>query len=338
MDTFAFIAHPLNLGQLKSYWPLTKIMPDFLFKPFRGNLPPFKISKIKNVRSVQGKEIQGYFIACSLLPEQILELSEDIFFDKILTAVRVADKLNAGIAGLGGYASVFGDKGRAIAKKLKIAVTSGSCLTAWSAYEAIHRIVRLKNKELRKSSLAVVGADTCVGALCAKKFLNEVEKIIICAQSKDKPELLKETLLQMGSAEVVIEGDAHNAVKDADLVINASGGYDVLSDIAEFKPQSIVCDISVLRNLSSRPNRRADVTIIEGGLIKLPYPAVFGINTGLPDDIVDARMAEAMLLTFDRKFVNYSLGENINVDRMEEIANIAVQHGFEVWVPEAPVI
>jgi predicted amino acid dehydrogenase len=49
-------------------------------------------------------------------------------------------------------------------------------------------------------------------------------------------------------------------------------------------------------------------------------------------------MAETLLLTFAEKFISYSLGENINLDKLEEIADIAVQHGLEVWVPEAPVL
>ena len=64
----------------------------------------------------------------------------------------------------------------------------------------------------------------------------------------------------------------------------------------------------------------------------------FGVDTGLPKDMVYACVAETMLLTFEMQFVNYSLGDNINPDKMEEIADIAVRHGFEVWVPDAPLI
>jgi predicted amino acid dehydrogenase len=49
-------------------------------------------------------------------------------------------------------------------------------------------------------------------------------------------------------------------------------------------------------------------------------------------------MAEAILLTFEGRFVSHSLNEETNPDNLEEIADIAVQHGFEVWVPEAPVL
>ena len=44
------------------------------------------------------------------------------------------------------------------------------------------------------------------------------------------------------------------------------------------------------------------------------------------------------LLTLDEKFVNYSLGDYVNLEKMEEIADLAVQYGFEVWVPGAPVL
>ena len=43
-------------------------------------------------------------------------------------------------------------------------------------------------------------------------------------------------------------------------------------------------------------------------------------------------------MLLDGKIVSYSLGEDSNLDKLEEIADIAVQHGFEVWVPEAPVL
>jgi predicted amino acid dehydrogenase len=41
-----------------------------------------------------------------------------------------------------------------------------------------------------------------------------------------------------------------------------------------------------------------------------------------------------MLLTLEGRYLNYSLGENINLDKLEDIADIAVRHGFEVFKPE----
>lgn len=338
MKTFAFVANPINIEQLKGFWPITRIMPDFLIKSFLKNIPPFKISHIKKVRSVQGKEIEGYFIACPLLPKQMLELKEEFVLDKIIAAGHIAERLGAKILGLGGYTSIAGDKGYTIAKNLKIPVTSGNAFTAWSVFEAIYRVAKIKNIDLKKSILAVIGATGSIGSLCTRKLSYYVPKITITARDRDKLERLKETISHLNTIEVDIEEDVHKAVKDKDIVITTTSAPETLIDIEELKTNAIVCDVSVLKNIAHKANSRRDVTVIEGGLIKLPYPDDFGVNTGLPKDKVYSSMAETMLLTFEEQFVNYSLGDNINLDKLEEIADIAVQHGFEVWVPEAPIL
>ena len=338
MKTFAFVANPINIEQLKGFWPITRIMPDFLIKSFLKNIPPFKISHIKKVRSIQGKEIEGYFIACPLLPKQMLELEEKMVLDKIIAAGYVAERLGAKILGLGGYTSIVGDKGYTIAKNLKIPVTSGNAFTAWSVFEAIYRMAKIKHIDLKKSALAVIGATGSTGSLCARKLSSYVPKITITARDRDKLERLKETIGHLNTIEVDIEEDAHKAVKDKDIVITTADAPETLLNIEELKPNTIVCDVSMPKNIVCKRNLRQDVTVIEGGLIKLPYPADFGMNTGLPKDKVYACIAETMLLTFKEQFVSYSLGDNINLDKLEEIADIAVQHGFEVWVPDAPVL
>jgi predicted amino acid dehydrogenase len=89
-----------------------------------------------------------------------------------------------------------------------------------------------------------------------------------------------------------------------------------------------LCDVSASWNIADNHNGRPDVTIIKGGLIKLPNAV---------DNFVHASLAETMLLTLEGKFTSYSLGDDINLDKMEEIADLAMRHGFEVWVPQAPL-
>lgn len=338
MKTFAFVANPINIEQLKGFWPITRIMPDFLIKSFLKNIPPFKISHIKKVRSIQGKEIEGYFIACPLLPKQMVELEGRFVLDKIIAAGHIAERLGAKILGLGGYTSIVGDKGYTIAKNLKIPVTNGNTFTVWSVFEAMYRVAKIKNIDLKKSTLAVIGATGSIGSLCTRKLSYYVPKITITAKDRDKLERLKETIAHLNPIEVDIEEDVHKAVKDKDIVITTTSTPETLFNIEELKPNTIVCDVSIPKDIVCKKNLRQDITIIEGGLIKLPYPADFRVNTGLPKDKVYAPMAETMLLTLEEQFVNYSLGDNINLDKLEEIADIAVQHGFEVWVPEAPVL
>ena len=83
---------------------------------------------------------------------------------------------------------------------------------------------------------------------------------------------------------------------------------------------------------------RKDTTVIRSGLIKLPFPVRMGVNLGLPEGIVPAPVAETMLMAFADKTPGCFLSEDKNPDKLEELADIAVQQGFQVWVPEAPVL
>jgi predicted amino acid dehydrogenase len=338
MNTFAFIVHPITIAQLKDFWPLIRVVPDFIIKTSLKNLPPFKVSHIKGVRSAQGKEVQGYFIACPLLPKQMLDLQESFVLEKIISAAHIAERLGANIVGLGGYTSIIGDKGQTIADNLKIPVTSGNTYTAWSVFEAIYRMAKVKNIDLKKSHLAIIGATGSIGSLCTRKLSEYVAKITVTARHRDKLEQLKEIILNLNGLEVNIEEEVHKAVKDADIIITTTSAPEALLNIEELKSGALVCDVSVPKNIAGRENPRRDISLIDGGLIKLPNPSDFGVDTGLPKDMVYACVAETMLLTLEGRFINYSLGDNINLDKMEEIANIAVQHGFEVWVPEAPLL
>lgn len=293
-------------------------------------LRPFKIAHIRKIRSGQGKEIDGYLIFCPLLP------------DKIISAGHIAERLGAKILGLGGYTSIAADNGYSIAKNLKIPITNGSTLTAWAVFEAIYRASRINKLDLRKSTLAVIGATEPVGNLCVRKLSEYVPRIVVSAPNTDKLGQMKETLLRINSLyadpnrslEIIIEEDVHKALKDADIVIIAAGYNEQRLDISGLKTGGIICDVSIPKNIAGKTQpQNKNITVIEGGLIKIPYPLNIGAYTGLPGNIIHASLAETMLLTFEEKFVNYSLGDTVNLDQMEEIADIGVQHGFEVWLP-----
>lgn len=338
MKSFAFIVSPITIRQTKDFWPMLKIVPNFIIKPSLKNLLPFKVSHIKKIQSIQGKVIEGFLIVCPLLHQQAQDLEENLVIDKVLAAGRIAERLGSRVIGLDNCASVIGEKGYdTIIRNLKIPITSGNALNAWSVFEGVYRMAKAKKINLKSSNLVIIGATDPVGSLCAKKLSDYVSKITIVAEERNKLEELRERILYQNPIEVIIEEDAHRAVKDADILINANNSSEAAFNVEELKPGAIVCDILPSCRVFDKSNPPQDIRVIRGGLIKMPYP-LKGINTGLPKGIIYASLAETMLLTFEERFVNYSFGDNINLDKLEEIADLAVQHGFEVWVPEAPVI
>ena len=337
MHTFAFLFSPVDLKHIREFWPLTRLMPDFFVKSFLKD-QGFKISHLKTFKSAQDKEIQGYFIVSPLLPEQLVELDEELVLEKIITASYLARDLGAELLGLGGYASAVADKKPMLYKHLKTPVTSGTSLTAWSVIEALHRLAQAQKLNLKKSTLTINGATSSIGSLCARKLSASFAKIIICDKQKKKLEALAEDIRQLHPITVEIEENQHQAFKNADVIIAACSERDTNFGIEEVKEGVIILDACLTRHITGKHSHRQDITVVEGGLMKLPGHEHSHINMGLPKDLIYASMAETMLLTFEQRFTTCSLGENINLDKLEPIADLAVRHGFEVFVPNAPVV
>jgi predicted amino acid dehydrogenase len=332
MDKFGFIVHPIDIKQLKESWPALKFLPPVFIRLLLKYCPPFMASKIKGVRSPTGREIEGYFIACPLLPEQMVKLDENFVVKKIIQACRIAEKSGARIIGLGGYTSVVGDKGLTIAKNLSIPVTTGNSLTAWAVIEAILQTAKKQNKDLAKSTLAIIGASGSIGSLCARKLSRYFSHIVITARHRDKLEGLKQEISKDNPANITIEDNVHAAVKLADILVITTSSPQALLNTAELKSGAIVCDVSIPKNIYGKDNPRSDVTIIPGGLIKLPGNVGLGVNIFLPPNVVYGCVAETMLLTLEGLFESYSLGDKIPLQQLDRIHELAVKHGLTVWM------
>lgn len=331
MRSFAFLVHPLTLGQLKDFWPAAKLVPGFILKPSLSKFPPFfKVFKIQKIASIQKKEIQGYLIALSLLPSQIATADEAFLADKVIEAASIAKKLGAKILGITGFQSISNDNWQAIYRETKIPITSGSAFTAWTIFESAYLAAHKKDKQLSDLTVTVIDAQTPVGSLCVRKFAEYVKRVVITCSDKKEAARLKEVSSGIGRAEIVQAEAPHLAVSGADIIILSDCMPDYCIEFKEFKPGAIVCDVSASRRLSKLAGKRNDLVLVRSGLVKLPNHSEIPIKTGLPKNIIPAALAETMLLTFEGKFVNYSLGNNINLDKLEEIADIAVRHGFEV--------
>ena len=333
MKTFAYIVTPVTIKELKNYRPSIRILPDFLIKPFLNRLSAIKVLSMKKIKAIKGREIEGFLIITPLIGR---ELSEESALDKIISAGQLAQRLGAKIIGLDGRASQFINNASPYAlKNLKLPVTTGNALTAWSVVEQVYRIAKIKKIDLRKSKIAIINSANPIGCLCSKKLSDYASRIIISDKDKNKLEKLKETILPLNPVEVQIEEDGQMAANKADVIINTDN---TALNIAELNSNAILCSIYPGNNPQDLEKPRRDITFLKAGLVKLPFPDKFYSDFGLPRGIVSTSMAETMLLTLEEKIVSYSFGDNINVDKLEEIADIAVQHGFEIWAPDAPVI
>lgn len=336
--TFAFILHSQSVEELKKSYPLFRMVPDFILKRSFRAITPFKVSQAKNIRSIRGKEVSGFFIDCPLLVEEGQAIEERLILGKIFSAAALAKKMGAQILGMDSSATLLKDNRQAVARHLYLPFTDGSALTAWSIFEAVYRATKAMPMDLKSATVAIIDAADPLGNLCARKLSEYVRKIILTGKDAQKLAALKDTLINLYPAEIVIEEMKLRAIREADIAIITGSGPKLIADIDNLEAGKIICYVSLPAPLADKLKSLEGVTAVEAGLIKLPYPAELPLNIGLPKDVVSTALAETMLLTLEERFVNYSCGEDIYVDKLEEIADIATKHGFEVWVPEAPVL
>lgn len=336
MKSFAFILNPVTSRQLKSVWRASRILPDAAVNALFKNKRPFAFAHVKGITSAQGASIDGFLIACPMLYERPQELDEQFVLDKVITCAKLAERLGAEIVGLDGYASVIADKHDVeITKALKIPLTTGNPLITWCMFEALYRVAKQRGLDLKKVLISVVGASHAPGSLFVKKISEHANRLIITGQHTQRLESLKEELSHI---EITIESDAHLAVKDADIVVNAGRSVWTAFNIADLKTSALVFDLSLSAVLMRKAAMRRDVRVISTGLIRLAFERNLTYTFGLPKGVIHAPMAEAILLAFEQKYMEHCLGDEINFDKIEAIADISARHGFEVWVPEAPVL
>ncbi len=142
--------------------------------------PRFYSQKSQELQSkATGKVLKGWLIACPLTAARMLELNERIAYHKIIQTGRLAERLGAGILGLGAFTSVVGDGGITVANSLDIPVTTGDAYTISIAIQAVRQAAALMEIDLASTTAAIVGATGAIGRVCAEYLANDVSRLYL---------------------------------------------------------------------------------------------------------------------------------------------------------------
>ncbi len=125
--------------------------------------------------------------------------------------------------------------------------------------------------------------------------------------------------------------DTADLLPQADVIFVATNSTDILVHPQHLKRNAIVCDLSRPSNVNHDISRnRHDVLMIDGGVIKTPCRDNLGVNFGFPKGLCLACMAETMILAFDRRYENTSLGARLKYEDQAYFERKAVQYGFSI--------
>ncbi len=334
---FAFVIHPLTIKGIHDsplFW-WTRYLPSPLVEWAAAFMPPIYLSRITGIRSpTTGQRVEGFLYALSATPSQMLAHHPRFSYKRIIKTARLAEKQGAGIIGLGAFTSIVGDAGITIARESPIAVTSGNSLTAAAAVEAAKKGAQMMGiAPLGQCRVMVLGATGSIGSACARLLVEQARSVVLISRSNDKLSSLKQRInARNPTVEVIASTNATDHLAECDIIICATSAFGQrVLDVSHCKPGAVICDVARPHDIShEEAASRPDVFVIDSGEIKMPGDVDMGYDIGLAPGIAFACMAETALLTLEGRFESFTLGRDLDTNKINEILQLFTKHQFEL--------
>jgi predicted amino acid dehydrogenase len=341
---FAFVIHPLSQAFFQRVEPLgtiAKSAPPVVVDVVEKALayaPPFMYSHVTGIKSPTGAEAEGWLISVGGTPKELMAHRPEFTYARLLAAAETARKLGAQVMGLGAFTKVVGDAGVTVAKQAPLPITTGNSYSAsgalWAAHEALMQLglTELDDQGRIKGKVMVVGATGAIGSVCARLLALSSDELWLVSPESAKLLALKHDI-ERGNprAETHLAATPNEHLRDMDLIVTAtSGAGKRVLDIMAVKPGCVITDVARPLDLSAEDvAKRPDVLVVESGEIQLPGEVKMK-NIGLPTGVAYACMAETVVLALEGRYETFTVGRNIEWEKVKEIYKLGLKHGMKL--------
>ncbi len=296
-------------------------------------IPPRAVCHVE-VRSTTGVKARGLYID-SFIPPGCLEpeyMRDNLA--RVRGAASYAIKAGAKIASLGGFSSILIEGNfDQLPETHDTVFTTGNTLTVAFIVQGIKKMCALEGRELRKSTLLIVGATGDLGSGCARCLAPLVKRVLLSARNVERLRRVSAEL-EANGVQVEIATDLEQFSAEADLVICAASLASPSLLLGRIAPSAIVCDAGYPKNLSAGA-QMPGLKIFFGGLGQITggmkfTPEFRGILNRHPfPDVVHGCLLEGMALALERRFEPFSQRRGfITPERVHEIETVAARHGI----------
>ena len=336
---FAFVIHPTSLEDVVRYEPGAVGKGRPIIEKIMEWMPAYAAAHVTGVRTPDGRETEGWFIAANYMPEQMLGLPRETVYAKILAAIDLGADLGAEIVGLGAFTGVVGDAGITLAERSRVPLTTGNSLTIAAGVASLLRGAREMALDLATETAVVIGATGSIGSACVELLAPHVAEVVLVARNRTRLEKLVTELRERVSCRLSISTDVRTSVPRGALVLTATTSTQELIEPSDLQTGAVVCELSLPHDVGRRVAlERPDVLVTEGGNIRVPGTPRFArvrepgrdFDLGLPPQTALACMSETMVLALENHRANYTLGRGIDLAKVREIDALAARAGFEL--------
>ena len=296
-------------------------------------IPPRDIFRIK-VRSATGAEINGVYIETFIDPDKLDASFARANISKVMNAVVWAKKMGAGIVALGGFTSIVLEGNLDSFAEGRTRFTTGNTLTAAYIVKALEKAALKMGLALDTANVLVIGATGDIGTACVQYLKNKTGQLFLCARNLPRLEKFADKLLQEKVA-VKYAVLPNELVPEADIIICVASTTGM--QLANCKKNVLICDAGYPKNLENNTGDNNGSFLFHGGMGQVGGGYEFN-----PDYtksmyhycapfIVHGCLLEAMVLSFEKRFENFSSGKgNIAVEKIEEVYSLGKKHGIDI--------
>lgn len=354
---FGFIGHAREIGELRKAFLLLHNISTI---PFRsGEVIKSKALEegliresftYRKIYSHQDTDCSGKVLTVFLTPEQLLE-NQVRAVELVVQACWQAKQWGAEIIGLGAVAAVIGSRGREVNENSPVPVTTGNSLMVYSTLKVFHEVVRKLEVDLSRQKVVIVGFPGSVALAVTRALLKEGLKLIVVGRGQAR--FVQRFLSEIDDTvrrNVEVTRDLSDALSRGRIIFTATTIGNLI-DPDRLQPGSIVFDIAQPRDVINKKKKRKDVLIIDAETASLPrtngttyhsvylpflsfipvpiraqhYSGLFGIGPYY----IPSCLAETITLALEERRESFSLGRELNLDRVKEIGALSEKHGFD---------
>ncbi|NJO18365.1 MAG: aminotransferase class III-fold pyridoxal phosphate-dependent enzyme [Thioploca sp.] len=302
---------------------------------YMAQMPAGVVYEVLPLRSPGGTTAKGWLIALGMLPEMMVRRGRAQMVTEIKRAVDLAVELGAQIVGLGAFTSTFSRRGQAVTGRGAV-ITTGNALTAGMAVAALHQGLAQQEIDLTTAKIGIVGASGSVGSLCAKLLARAHPAALTLIGNPNSGLAGLQRLATQLAASYAIPVDCSTdlaVLRHCNVVLSATSAGRSVLDKVPFRHGTFICDVARPPDTSTQLRQRADLTVIEGGLVALPDPTLsFGTGNiqGFPNGIQLACLSETILLTLAGETQDRGIGDEVPLTEVDRIMALADKHGFRL--------
>jgi fatty aldehyde-generating acyl-ACP reductase len=308
-------------------------LPEDEIKDILPWIPPRAVCHVE-IGSTVGAKARGVYIDSFIPPDRLEAAYVHENIARVRGAAACAIRAGAKIVSLGGFSSILIEGNfDQLPGRCHTVFTTGNTLTVGFIVQGIRKMCALEGRDLRSSTLLIVGATGDVGSGCARCLAPFVKCVIFSARNLERLRRLAGEL-QAEGVRVEIASDLQRFSARADIVICAASMASPSLLLGRVAPDAIVCDAGYPKNLSPSAEMPG-AKVFFGGLGQITggmrfAPDFSGILNRHPfPDVAHGCLLEGMTLALEGRFEPFSRGRGfITAERVAEMENIAARHGI----------